>query len=579
MITRRTRPLALALAALLAACGGGSKPPATPGGNDPNNPTTTDPTNPTTTDPGNVTTLEAEHAIATQWGVVSAPALPDASVCATLAAALTPTGGSLDPVDADSTVSKPDQARLQAAITACPAGQAVRLVPGAGGESAFLTGPLTMSTGVTLWVDAGVTLFASRNPADYDLGTGYCGTASTWSGKACAPLITVPGTTADVAIVGDGIIDGRGGSLLTSGAGPNGLPRSWWDLAFETKIASVKQQCPRIIQVNGGQRFTLYRITIQNSPNFHVVASNVAGVTVWGVKLLSPSAVYTQPGYACPAGTLPRDSYPATSPTIADYSGPATCFAPDYVKNTDGFDPGGSTSVLMAWSWVSVGDDDVAIKSTSTARPSVDLTFSHNRFFYGHGMSIGSETNGGVRNVRVEDLSMDGRDSPNQNGLRIKSDSSSGGLVTNVVYDRICMRNVRRPIVLDAFYSADTGTLYPQYRNIVLRRFHSLGSPTYGAGELAFAGYAAYPHQVTLDDVVLDGGAPSWALPRYGSLGSPSSTQFTLGPGPVSFGADLATYDGTNGVSVVDVGMGAGAGYDCTNAFPTMKVAVPTAPF
>jgi polygalacturonase len=589
MTTRRPLPVAvslLLLAGLLAACGGSSKSGG-PASVDPGNDPTTDPGNvPTITPPDplhdTTTTLEVEGPVVTQWGPVSAPSLPDpAAVCTTLAAALSPVDGSIDPLDADSTASQPDRARLQAAIAACPAGQAVRLVTGPAGESGFLSGPLTLKSGVTLWVDAGVTLFASRNPADYDNGNGRCGTASTWSGKSCNPFITVSSSTTDVALVGDGIIDGRGGSLLTSGPSADPLhPKSWWDLAYETKIASVDQQCPRMIQVNGGKRFTLYRLTIQNSPNFHVVVSKVAGVTVWGVKLLSPSRVYTQPGYACPAGTTPPASYPATSPTLADYSGPATCFTPDTVKNTDGFDPGGSTSVVMAYSWVSVGDDDVAIKASDAGYPAADLTFSHDHFFYGHGMSIGSETNGTVRNVRVEDLTMDGYDSPNQNGLRIKSDATRGGLVTNVVYERICMRNVKRPILLDAFYaSAPSGTLYPQFTSIVLRSFHSLGSATYHAGELTFAGYPAYPHQITFDGVFLDGGTPTYATAHYGGADSPSNTHFVFGPGPVSFAGALAGYDGSAGVTVTGVPDNTGAAYDCTGRFPAPGVGLPTSPF
>jgi polygalacturonase len=592
MTNRRTRSVALTLAALLGACSGGSKSPGTPPGTDPGdvtttdpgNVTTTDPGNVTTTDPGNVTTAEPELAVTTQWGPVSAPSFP-ATVCTTLAATLTPTNGSLDPVDADSTVSKPDQARLQAALNGCPAGQAVRLVTGAGGESAFLSGPLNLPTGVTLWVDAGVTLFASRNPADYEnygagAGRTTCGTAPLdgTDPNSCNPFITASNTV-DAGIVGDGVIDGRGGSPLTSGL--NAFLRTWWDVAYENKVAGLNQQNPRLVQVNGGRRFTLHRITIQNAPNFHVVTSKVAGVTVWGVKLLSPSAVYTQPNYACGPGTTPPEQY--SSPNVlGSYSNtPSTCFTPDTVKNTDGFDPGNTTSVVMAYSWVSVGDDDVAIKAGGTTGiASADLTFSHNHFYYGHGMSIWSETNCGVRNVRVEDLSMDGFDSPNQNGLRIKSDRSRGGLVTNVLYDRVCMRNVRRPMVLDAFYSSGSKTLYPQFTNIVVRRFHSLGGPTYRAGELTFDAYAAYPHQVTLDGVFLDGGTPSYATAHYGGFDSPANTQFTLGPGPVSFGDDLGmTYSGVNGVTVLDQRSGTAPPLDCTRAFPALKSVVPTSPF
>jgi polygalacturonase len=521
-------------------------------------------------------TAAPEPEVTAQWGPVSAPTFPP-TVCTTLAATLTPTvDGSLDPLDADSTASQPDRARIQAAITACPAGQAVKLVVGAGGESAFLSGPLTLKSGVTLWVDAGVTLFASRNPADYDTGARTCGTATVSSAKTCTSLIYANGTTGS-GIVGDGVIDGRGGSLLTSG--PNAFYRTWWDVAYENKVAGLNQQNPRLVQVSGGGRFTLYRITIQNAPNFHVVTSKVAGVTAWGLKLLSPSSVYTQPGYACASGTTPPEQYSSPS-DLATYAGPSTCFTPDTVKNTDGFDPGDSTSVVLAYSWISVGDDHVAIKASSTG--SADVTVSRNHFYYGHGMSIGSETNGGVRNVRVEDLSIDGQDSPNQNGLRIKTDSSRGGLVTGITYERVCMRGVRRPLVFDPFYSSATGALYPRFTNVVLRSVHSLGSAPYRAGELTFAGYVLNGQSnylgITLDGVVLDGGIPTFATAHYGGPDSPANADFLVGPGPLSFAATLAQYDGSNGVTVGGVA-GTGPAFGCGGAFPSLKSAVPTSPF
>jgi polygalacturonase len=574
-----SRPaLAAVLAAALAGCSGASRSGGPAGaGTDPGNDTTLDPGSGTTIDPGNGTTTapEAEYAVTTQWGPVSAPGFP-ATVCSTLSATLTPTDGSLDPLDADSTASQPDRARIQAALTACPAGQAVRLVPGASGESAFLTGPLTLKSGVTLWVDAGVTLFASRNPADYDTGARTCGTATVSSAKTCSPLILASGTTGS-GIVGEGVIDGRGGSLLTSG--PNAFYRSWWDVAYENKVAGLNQQNPRLVQVNNGSRFTLYRITIQNAPNFHVVTSRVAGVTAWGLKLLTPSSVYTRPGYACASGTTPPERY-ATPGDLASYGGPATCFTPDTVKNTDGFDPGDSTSVVLAYSWISVGDDHVAIKASGNG--TADVTVSRNHFYYGHGMSIGSETNGGVRSVRVEDLSIDRQDSPNENGLRIKTDSSRGGLVTGITYERVCMRGVRRPLVLDPFYSSATGTLYPWFTQIVLRNVHSLGSTTYRAGELTLAGYVLSGQSnylgIALDGVVLDGGTPTFAAAHYGGPDSPAYTDFGVGPGPLSFAATLAQYDGSNGVTVSGVA-GTGPALDCGKAFPALRAAVPTSPF
>ena len=501
--------------------------------------------------------------VATQWGTVSEPSLPS-STCATLAATLTPTGGSLDAVDANASSSQPDAARIQAAINACPSGQAVKLAVGAAGQSAFLSGPLTLKSGVTLWVDSGVTLFGSRNPADYDNGPGTCGTATASDPNACNPLI-LASSTVNSGIVGDGTIDGRAGSLLTSG--PNAGLRTWWDVAYQSK-SGLNQQNPRMIQVTKGSGFTFHRVTVQNSPNFHIVTSGVAGVTAWGIKILSPSLVYTKSGYACASGTTP------------DVTTPATCFTPDTVKNTDGFDPGQSSKVLLAYSYISVGDDHVAIKAHS-GPASNNLTFAHNHFYYGHGMSIGSETDAGLSNVSVTDLSIDGYDSGNGGGLRIKSDSSRGGKVDTVSYSQICMRNVRRPLVFDPFYSSSTGSLYPNFTNIKVSGFHYLGSSKYSGGALTFAGYELNgqnnPLAITLDNVVFDARQPTFEAGHNGGPSAlPAATHFTLGPGAVSFSSSIAASSAKD--VTVSGASGSSTAVDCSAAFVPLSSVLSASP-
>lgn len=93
------------------------------------------------------------------------------------------------------------------------------------------------------------------------------------------------------------------------------------------------------------------------------------------------------------------------------------------------------------------------------------MTISQNHFYSGHGMSIGSETNGGASTIRVSDLSIEGAD----NGLRIKSDVSCGGLVHDVEYQSVCMRNVKNPILMDPFYSSAPGTFVPLFEDIRLK--------------------------------------------------------------------------------------------------------------
>ncbi|RUR71260.1 glycoside hydrolase family 28 protein [Variovorax guangxiensis] len=505
----------------------------------------------------------ARATVVTQWGTVAEPMLPSV-VCATLSAKLKPVQESLDQSDEDPSNSQPDTQRIQAAISACPAGQAVKLISDTSGSSGFLSGPLVLKSGVQLWVDEGVTLFASRNPVDYDDGSGACGTATSTDASACAPFILAK-DTAGSGVLGNGTIDGRGGSILTSG--PNAGRRSWWDVAYQNKSSGLHQQVPRLLEIRNGSNFTLYRTAVVNSPGFHVVPTGVTGVTAWGIKIVSPTRGYTRPGYACPEGSTP------------DVATPATCFTPETVKNTDGFDPMGSKQVLLAYSYVSVGDDHVAIKANGK-NPSTQLAFLHNRFYYGHGMSIGSETYAGLSDVMVNDLSIDGFDSAGGIGLRIKSDSTRGGNVSGVTYSQICMRGVRQPLVFDSFYSSDSGTRYPSFSDVKVRGLRNLGSAKYGGGQLTFAGYEVNgqknPLGIALDNVVFDV-VPTFAAGHNGGPSTlPAATHFVLGPGAVSFASSIVSSD-TRDVTVTGL-PGASTPVDCSEAFVPLSSVLTSSP-
>lgn len=63
-------------------------------------------------------------------------------------------------------------------------------------------------------------------------------------------------------------------------------------------------------------------------------------------------------------------------------------------------------------------------------------------------MSIGSGTEGGISDVRFFDNSLDHMKA----GIHIKSNPGRGGLVHNVVFDDICIRNTATPIDLETTY-------------------------------------------------------------------------------------------------------------------------------
>lgn len=372
---------------------------------------------------------------------VTEPSIPPS--CVVLKAELQASQGRLD----EREEQREDTKRIQQAIDSCSPGKAVELEAD-GQKNIFLSGPLQLKKGVTLLVDANTAIFASRNPRDYDITPGSCGIVSE-KGHGCRPLIAV-NNAPDSGVMGDGSIDGRGGEKLI------GQNETWWNLAHRAKIEDKGQSCYRLIEVNRSDNFTLYRITLRNSPNFHVAVNQTNGFTAWGVKILTPKTA----------------------------------------RNTDGIDPGSSTNVTIAYSYIHTGDDNVAIKS-GKAGAAANMSIVHNHFYTGHGMSIGSGTEGGVHHILVQDLTIDGAD----NGIRIKSDRSRGGLVRDVIYEDVCIRDTKNPILFTPLYTTFSGNALPVYRDIVLKDVHVLSPGTY-----TFLGLdAQHKLGVTLDNVYADG--------------------------------------------------------------------------
>jgi polygalacturonase len=373
--------------------------------------------------------LLPHRASAQDTRTVTEPRLP--SACTVLEARLTSVG---DSSLAESDERSLDNDRIQRALDRCPRGQAVKLVA-SGARRAFLVGPLSLRAGVTLLVDSGAIVFGSRDPRLYDLTPGSCGVIDD-NGHGCRALIGADGVDG-AGVMGDGVIDGRGWADLL------GQSLSCWALAQTAKVMNRNQNCPRLMILTHANDFTLYRITLRNSANFHVYYGGGKGFTAWGVKI----------------------------------------WAPKLARNTDGIDPANSSDVTITHSFIHAGDDNVAIKAGSAA--SSNMTISHNHFYAGHGMSIGSETNGGVDEVLVTDLTVDGAD----NGLRIKSNAARGGPVTHVTYEDVCVRKTKEPIFMDTHYSASpqtTGTLIPVFRDVTLRDVRVLD-----AGRVTLDGYDA----------------------------------------------------------------------------------------
>jgi polygalacturonase len=97
---------------------------------------------------------------------------------------------------------------------------------------------------------------------------------------------------------------------------------------------------------------------------------------------------------------------------------------------------------------IDVNDDCISIKSGKdddgrrVNRPCEDVIVENSLFRYGHGgVAMGSETTGGIRNVETRNCVM-GAD--NWAPIRFKSQPSRGGVVENITYRDIQLKDTRQ---------------------------------------------------------------------------------------------------------------------------------------
>jgi len=312
-----------------------------------------------------------------------------------------------------------DTVAIQKALDDCgkAGGGVVRLPAGT-----YLSQPLQIRSKTTLLLEEGAMLKATDDPKDYLPADVLW--ADVLAGKSKGPFTHFLSgkKLTDVSITGKGIIDGSGAR--------------WWEPAEEArrKVSGFTLPRPDLVRLAGCKNVKVTGVTLQNSPKFHLVPEDCDDVLIEGVTIL----------------------------------------APDGAANTDAIDPSRCRRVTISKCLLDVGDDNVAIKSGRKVPgrefACEDITITDCIFKHGHGLSIGSETVGGVRNVIVRRCQFEGT----ENGIRIKSYRGRGGRVEDIVYEDLTMKDVVGAITITSYYpkipatdSAQAVTEEtPKYQNI-----------------------------------------------------------------------------------------------------------------
>lgn len=304
-----------------------------------------------------------------------------------------------------------DTAAIQRAIDACAnsGGGTVRFAAGT-----YVSGPLDWKSHIELHLDAGATLLGSPDRSDFPIRQD-----AKWRRVSLLHADHATG----ISLTGQGTVDGNG--------------HVWWEAKAEDhKKGLPEAPRPMLFDLTHSRKILIDGVTIRNSPQYNIMAVLCDGLTVRNVKILNP-------GHTAP--------------------------------NTDGIDPISTRHVLIEHDLIDTGDDNVAIKSGLVERgdpnvPSTDITIRDCDFRNGHGLSIGSETAGGVRNVKVERVKFEGT----RQGIRIKSARGRGNDIGGFSFRDITMEHVETPIQITAYYTGGMKGDTPHPVTEHTPRFHDI---------------------------------------------------------------------------------------------------------
>ncbi|MGK3142989.1 glycoside hydrolase family 28 protein [Pantoea sp. C2G6] len=299
---------------------------------------------------------------------------------------------------------------IQRAIDSAAAGDTV-LIP----AGRFLTGALFLKSEMTLELAKDAVLLGSERLEDYPLiDSRVAGIDMVWP----AALLNL-NQCCNVRVCGSGTLDGQGAVWWHKfwGADENGGMLADYSRRGLRWVVDYDCQRPRNLVVYQSENIRLEGFTSRDSGfwNLHICYSNQ--VSVQGLQVINGA-------------------------------GPST----------DGIDIDSSQRVRVEGCTVSCNDDNICVKSgrgaeaQQLARTARDIIIHDCTLLNGSGITLGSETSGGIENVIIEHNRFSGTGV----GFRIKSARNRGGWIKNIIVRHLTLEDVSYPFMLQLNW-------FPQY--------------------------------------------------------------------------------------------------------------------
>lgn len=328
------------------------------------------------------------------------------------------------------------------AVKAASAAGGGRIIVPAG---TWLTGPIQLESNIELHVEKDALILFTPDRTKYPL---IKPSPASKNNYIVMPPVYGIGLE-NVAITGEGILDGSGESwrplkklkadnvlwnkFLSSGGVLSNDGKIWWPsreaMNGEAYLKQLKGRDnlteqdflpardflrPKMIVFVNCKNVLLSGVTFRNSPNFVINPQRCTNLTITGVHV----------------------------------------FNEWWAQNGDGIDISACKNVVIYNTSVNAGDDGICMKSSGGAGGDAaeleNVVIAKCDVFRAHGgFVIGSNTDGGMKNIYVTNCKFIGTDI----GVRIKSGIGRGGYVRDIYIDNIVMKNiVNEAILFDTYY-------------------------------------------------------------------------------------------------------------------------------
>lgn len=310
----------------------------------------------------------------------------------------------------------------------------------------WITGPIELKSNVDLHLEKGALVIFSEDHKNFPL--------SQTSSNSFDVMTPIYGKNLEnIAITGEGIFDGNGQSwrpvkkmkltesqwkeLVGSGGVVSEKGDMWWPskeamdgekyLASKNRKELTKDDFEKVKDFLRPYMFYLERcknifldsFTLQNSPKFAMNLKNCNNIIAR--KLIVNNEWWHQ--------------------------------------NGDGLDLSACKNVLMYDCLVNAGDDGICMKSSGDFKDQFgmeNIVIADCNVYHAHGgFVIGSNTDGGIRNISVKNCTFTWTDT----GLRFKSGIGRGGKVQNIFVENIYMKEIQEEAITFDMYYSDAGAV------------------------------------------------------------------------------------------------------------------------